>query len=153
MKTSLEACEGQGSRAILPSPVSFDAVVHCKPEKRGGRAVSPTDYRETGAAQPPTPHQPAACGKRSRCHRRGKCGGSPGPSGEHKPTGLCSTLFTPNKDTEWQCLPEPGFPNFLSIAAPCRRLAACSLATCYGRPTVAEPCTGASCHLLREPVG
>ena len=123
-KTPLEACEGQGSRAILPSPISFDAVVPCKTRKerrqsglshglQGNQSGTVPHGQEPRCVQ----HQPAARGKHSWCHRRGKRGGSPGPSGEHKPTGLCSMLFTPNKDTESRCPPEMGFPYFLSVAA------------------------------------
>ena len=59
MKTSLEACKGQGSRAVLPSPVSSDAAAHCKPEQRrqSGLSRGSQEYRG-GTAPHPTGRSP-----------------------------------------------------------------------------------------------
>lgn len=127
MKTSLEACEGQGSCAILPSPVYFDAIVHCKTRKERRQSGLSCRSQGTRAVQPPPCqqeprfawHQPAPRRNDSRCHQHGKRGGSPDPSSECKPRGLCGKLFTPNKDTERRCPTEPGFPYFLpEVASP-----------------------------------
>lgn len=103
-----------------------------------GRCSLPPQGQEPPCAQ----HQPAAHGEHTPRHRCGKCGGSPGPSGERKPTGLCSTLFTQNKDTQCRCPSEPGFPYFLSVAAApkawARRCAGALLATPL-QPATADP--------------
>lgn len=74
MKTSLEAHEGHGSLvAFFPAPSPLLPLFLAKPERRGGRAVSPMDYREPGAVQPPTPGagatlRPAPAGSTWRTH-------------------------------------------------------------------------------------
>lgn len=55
MKTSLEACKGQGSRASLPSPVSFDAIVHCKTRKERRQSGLSRGLQGSGGSAAPHP--------------------------------------------------------------------------------------------------
>lgn len=155
MKTSLRFVRARGLVPFFPPPSPLMPLFIAKSEKRGGRGVSSADYRETRAAQPPPTGRrhavpstrPAARGKCSQCPRHGKCGGSPGPRGEHKPAGLCSTLSAPKP---------PEFPYFLPVAAaPEGRASRCAGASPPAplQPATAEPGAGAARCLLWAPVG